>query len=49
MNIIAKKQYGVIGDPISHTQSPAIHKFFAVQLKQDINYKALKSINNYTE
>ena len=40
MNIIAKKQYGVIGDPISHTQSPAIHKFFAAQLKQDINYKA---------
>jgi len=46
MNIIAKKQYGVIGDPISHTQSPAIHKFFAVQLKQEINYKAFHTTQN---
>ena len=41
MNIIAKEQYGVLGDPISHSQSPAIHNLFASQLHQTINYKAL--------
>ena len=38
--LTSKEQYGVIGDPISHSQSPSIHKFFAKQLGQNINYKA---------
>jgi shikimate dehydrogenase len=46
MNIIAKEQYGVLGDPISHSQSPAIHNLFASQLHQTINYKAFHIIQN---
>ena len=38
--LTSTEQYGVIGDPISHSQSPSIHKFFAKQLGQNINYKA---------
>jgi shikimate dehydrogenase len=38
--LTSTEQYGVIGDPISHSQSPSIHKFFANQLGQNINYKA---------
>ncbi len=38
--LTSTEQYGVIGDPISHSQSPRIHKFFAKQLGQNINYKA---------
>ena len=46
MNIIAKEQYGVIGDPVSHSQSPAIHNLFASQLNQTINYKTFHVIQD---
>jgi shikimate dehydrogenase len=32
--------YGVIGHPIAHSKSPAIHRLFANQTSQDISYQA---------
>lgn len=32
--------YGVIGDPIKHSQSPKIHQYFAQQEKKAIDYRA---------
>jgi shikimate dehydrogenase len=32
--------YGVIGHPISHSKSPIIHRLFAEQTAQDIDYEA---------
>ena len=38
MNNNLKEKYGVIGDPISHSRSPEIHRFFAKQFNEKIDY-----------
>ena len=38
MNNELKEKYGVIGDPISHSRSPEIHRLFAKQFNEKIDY-----------
>ncbi len=35
-------RYGVVGYPVSHSRSPVIHRLFALQTKQEIQYELLQ-------
>ncbi len=35
-------RYGVVGYPVSHSRSPVIHRLFALQTKQSIQYELLQ-------
>ena len=37
-----KDRYGVMGYPVSHSRSPVIHRLFAMQTGQDIQYELLQ-------
>tara|TARA_R110002095_G_scaffold16510_5_gene19745 strand:+ start:605 stop:1429 length:825 start_codon:yes stop_codon:yes gene_type:complete len=43
-------QYAVIGNPISHSKSPAIHRLFAQQCDQDLGYETLEApLDGFTQ
>ena len=35
-------RYGVMGFPVSHSRSPIIHRLFAIQTRQDLQYELLQ-------
>tara|TARA_B100000959_G_scaffold118601_1_gene124694 strand:+ start:34159 stop:35013 length:855 start_codon:yes stop_codon:yes gene_type:complete len=44
-----REKYGVIGDPISHSHSPEIHKLFALQFNEKIDYDSYHVTTNNLE
>ena len=36
-------RYAVIGNPIAHTKSPALHLAFARQCEEEISYEAIQA------
>jgi len=38
----AVDRYGVIGYPVSHSRSPVIHRLFAIQTRQNLQYELLQ-------
>ena len=41
-NLVAADRYGVIGYPISHSRSPVIHRLFALQTEQNLQYELIE-------
>lgn len=41
-NTVTVDRYGVMGYPVAHSRSPVIHKLFALQTGQDLQYELLR-------
>ena len=39
---VSVDRYGVMGYPVTHSRSPLIHRLFALQTDQDIQYELLQ-------
>ena len=42
MNEVDADRYGVMGYPVSHSRSPIIHRLFAQQTHQHIQYELIE-------